>query len=115
MNRGGAQRWRSRYVALPGKDRVVEHRKESEAPDFLDAAVEFVAIERAGRRHDGQPVAWLESPRLEHHRKRDISSAIARCSSRPSADRSARAAGGPGATAPAGNRSLPRRVRLHAA
>ena len=98
VNRGGADRRRSGDVALAREDGVVEDRHEAEAADFVDAAVELLAGERAGGSDDGEAIAWRERARLEHHRKRAISSAIARCSSRPSASRSARPAAGRAAT-----------------
>ena len=45
----------------------------------------IAAIEPAGWCHDREPIACPKSARLEHHAKRAISSAIWRCSSRPSA------------------------------
>ena len=75
--------------AAAGKHRLVVHRLEPELPDLLDTAVEFVAVERACRGDDRDAVAGRQRARLAHHAKRAISSAIAWCSSRPSAWRRA--------------------------
>ena len=44
-------------VALTREHRVIVHGHEPETPELFDAAVEFFAIERAGRRDDGDAIA----------------------------------------------------------
>src|SRR5262245_838631 len=113
-NGGGAKLGRTGDVPLAREHRVVEDRLESQPANLLDPEVELVAIEGAGRRDDGKAIARFEGPRLPHHRKRAISSATARCSSRPRVDRRARTAGGRAATAVARNRSFARCWRFNA-
>src|SRR5439155_6151136 len=94
VNRRGTKLGRSGHVPAPLEDRVVVDRLEAEAAQLGEAAVEVVAIERAGRRDDGEAVARFQGARLQHHAKRAISAAMARCSSRPRSWRSARPEGG---------------------
>src|SRR5262249_43030991 len=114
VNGPGAHLRRAGHVALALEHRFVVHRLEPQIPDFIDAAIEFLAIERAGRSDDGEAIAEVERARLAHHRKRAISAAMARCSSRPSASRSAAPVIGFAATGDARKRSFARRWRISA-
>ena len=78
------------------EDRVVIDRDESQALELRDSVVELLADKRAGWSDDGEAAARFEGARLQHHRNRAISSAMARCSSRPSRCRSACALERPG-------------------
>ena len=84
LNRRRANLRRPARYSLSGEDRLVVDRLETQPADLVDALVELVAIERAGGGDDGKAIAGLERARLQHHANRAISSAIARCSSRPS-------------------------------
>ena len=63
-----AQFRRAGDITLPREDRVVVHRLETETTNVPDALVEFVAVERTGRRDDGEAIARSQGARLQHAR-----------------------------------------------
>src|SRR6516165_6389602 len=114
QNGGGPHLSRSRQITLAREYGVVVHRLEAETSNLVEATIELIALEGARGSDDGEAVAWLQGPRLHHHRNWVISSAIARCASRPRAARSARPVSGRAATVDTRNRSFARCCRLSA-
>ncbi len=67
---------------LAGKDALVVDRLVAECRELGHAGVEFLALERTGRRHERDAIAPAEPPGLDPvarwaHRKAAISAAIA--------------------------------------
>ena len=53
-------------IALSSEDALLEDRFEAEGPELDEAGLELLALERAGRRHHGDPVAGPQRARLAH-------------------------------------------------